>query len=100
MSTLAPLKAYFDETGTHGAPVVCVAGYLFDGGAASKFEALHAERVKPLLPPSGQGIFHAATCFGHGNKVDSRTRPQSGEIFEGVVEVRKQTLRYGTTPEI
>ena len=42
MSPARSLKAYFDETGTHkGAPLVCVAGYLFDNDAANKFEALH-----------------------------------------------------------
>jgi len=47
------MKAYFDETGTHkGAPLVCVAGYLFDNDAANKFKALHGARVKPLLPES------------------------------------------------
>ncbi len=100
MSTLGPLKAYFDETGTHGAPVVCVAGYLFDGGSAIRFEALHTERVKPLLPASAQGTFHAANCFSRCTEFDSLNRTQSNDIFDAMIEVLKSTLMYGMLAEI
>ncbi|MFZ0523185.1 MAG: DUF3800 domain-containing protein [Candidatus Acidiferrales bacterium] len=100
MGTVGPLKAYFDETGTHGAPVVCVAGYLFDGEAAAKFEALHTERVKPLLPLSAQGIFHAANCFSRCDEFDSLTQAQSNDIFDAMIEVLKSTPMYGMLTEI
>jgi len=101
MSTLSPLKAYFDETGTHeGAPLVCVASYLFDSDAAVKFEALHAERVRPLLPVSAHGIFHAASCFGCRDEFDSLTRTQSNDIFAAMLEALKSTMTYGMLTEI
>ncbi|MGO9338231.1 MAG: DUF3800 domain-containing protein [Terracidiphilus sp.] len=95
------MEAYFDETGTHGgAPVVCIAGYLFDSVAAIKFEALHAERVKPLLPTSARGIFHAASCFSRCDKFDSLTQTQSNDIFDAMIEVLDSTLIYGILTEI
>lgn len=101
MSTLSPLKAYFDETGTHeGAPLVCVASYLFDSDAAVKFEALHIERVRPLLPVSAQGIFHAASCFGRYDEFASLTRTQSNDIFAAMIDVLKVTMTYGMLTEI
>jgi len=100
MHAVRPLKAYFDETGTHGAPVVCVAGYLFDDDTALKFEALHTKRVRPLLPASAQGIFHAANCFSRCDEFDSLTRAQSNDIFDAMIEVLKSTLMYGILTEI
>jgi Protein of unknown function (DUF3800) len=101
MPAARPLKAYFDETGTHkGAPLVCVAGYLFDNDAANKFEALHAARVKPLLPVSAQGIFHAAKCFGRHGEFDSLSPTESTNIFDAMIEVLRSTMMYGMLTQI
>jgi hypothetical protein len=95
-----PLVAYFDETGTHGAPVVCVAGYLFDTAGAHHFAALHAERVKPLLPAAARGVFHAADCFRCSKQFASLTRRNSSEIFDALIDVLKSTSMYGIIVEI
>ncbi len=101
MCARQPLKAYFDETGTHGgAPLVCVAGYLFDNDAANKFEALHAARVKPLLPESARGIFHAAKCFSRCDEFDSLTPTGSNDIFNAMIETLRSTMMYGMLTEI
>jgi hypothetical protein len=47
-----PLRAFFDETGTHdGHPLTAVAGFLFDEDGLERFEAEWGRRTADLTKP-------------------------------------------------
>lgn len=60
------LHGYFDETGTHDtSPIICVAGYLFEGAQAVDFTArFEALKQKPEFAVPDDAEFSASDCIG------------------------------------
>jgi len=75
---LAMLRAYFDESGTHGdAPITVIAGFV---ATAEVWAALEAEWSKLLSPLAELGVtwFHLVDCQ-HGRKQFDRVRREIRE---------------------
>jgi hypothetical protein len=80
---MAVVNAYIDESNTHdGAPVLCVAGYIFDQRRAELF----GEKLHPLLESKGLAYFHASECYW---------REDAEEIFPPLISLVKATARTG-----
>jgi hypothetical protein len=91
------LEAYFDESGTHaGAPLMCVAGYLFSSDQASKGR----QEWDAVLERYGVPYFHMTDC-AHGAGVFKRiSKPVRAEICRTLIELIKLRAELGITVSV
>ncbi|MFZ3266860.1 MAG: hypothetical protein WA172_22840 [Terriglobales bacterium] len=89
--------AYFDETGTHDAPEVVVAGYLFSKDGAKLFRRLFLENVLPLLPldKHGRRMYRTTLCVGGYDQFEPLSRPQREHIVDSMAEAIIKSVTLG-----
>jgi len=86
------LEAYFDESGSHeGAPVLCVAGFVFEKGQALKLSEEWSEVLNRYELP----YFHMVDC-AHGNgPFASLSRSQRILVAANIIGIIKRRAAIG-----
>jgi len=86
------VEAYFDESGTHdGSPVMCVAGYLFDGK-----QCLHLDREwVDALRTFGVTRFHAVDCAQGVGEFSSLSPKDRTELTVRLIGIIKRRMNIG-----
>jgi hypothetical protein len=89
------LHGYFDETGTHGrSPIICVAGYLFEGSRAIDFSA-RFEALKKRFSVPDTAVFSASDCMGLLEPFDQWSRETADAFVMGWAEAIAVTASLG-----
>jgi hypothetical protein len=86
------VEAYFDESGSHsGAPVLCVAGYLFQVNRARRL----TRSWRAALDEKGLPYFRMSEC-AHGNgPFASLTKPERIQLAARMIEIIKRDTIQG-----
>jgi hypothetical protein len=77
------LRAYMDESGTHGGPVVVVGGYLTNATEWEKFEAAWL----PVLEREHIKRFHAADCMAQEREFDGWSWQRSDTVYKELISI-------------
>jgi hypothetical protein len=85
-------EVYVDESGSHdGAPILCVAGYVFEKQAAIDFDSAWQGNLKD----AGLDYFRMSACAGGGEPFEDKTMPERIAIETQLIGLTKQTTASG-----
>jgi hypothetical protein len=86
------LEAYFDESGSHeGAPVLCVAGYLFERTKREQLDLLW----KSVLDRYQLPFFHMVDC-AHGNSPFNKlTKEERIAVESEMIAIIREHASFG-----
>lgn len=91
------VQAYFDESGTHhGAPVTCVAGYLFESEQCLRLDS----EWKEALDQFGIQYFHMADCAGGGKLFRGRSIAERDNLERKLIGIIKRRARIGVVASV
>jgi hypothetical protein len=91
------MQAYFDESGTHrGAPVTCVAGYLFTADQCLRFETEWKQALDDYAIPH----FHMADCANGGKFFRGWPISRRDELERRLIGIIKRRATIGVVASV